>query len=701
MVEAARGVSFGQYRELLARYLAPQWRLVLLLALLLFGNLALRLINPQILRHFIDSLGADAVLSRLIVLAVVFTGVALVQQVVTVVETYVAGRVAWTATNFLRTDLARHALSLDMSYHNSHTPGEMIERVDGDPDLMAQFLSTFAISLLGSGLLLLGILGLLFREDWRAGGAIGVFVAVSFLVLLSLRNYTGRHWRAAREATADAYGFLEERIGGTEDIRTSGAKSHVMVGLFKLTRRWFRRFFKAFMISSIANNSGYSIFGAGNAIALATGAYLFLDGSITIGTVYLIFHYSNMLEQPVRAYVYEMNALQRATGSIHRILELTRTSSRVVDGPGASLPQGPLAASFDDVSFAYDAGTPVLEGVGFELAPGRTLGLLGRTGSGKTTLSRLLLRLYDPAGGIVRLGGVDVRRAKVNELRSSVSMVTQDVQLFHGTVRDNLTFFDRSISDGRVLEVANELGLAEWFASMPLGLDTTLQAGGGGFSAGEAQLLAFTRVFLTDARLIVLDEASSRLDRGTEALVQNALRRLEEERTVIIIAHHLVTVQRVDEVMILQGGRVLEHVTAGLTFQACSGRASRRCWSEYLAFPLAPVPVQAGFLPVHVRLPDNHLGGDTERHSAADSRDLQQPDGRRRAGDQRVRGVRANWRDLGGIYYRCLRRRDAAHHYGFHHPGPFAQELTVAHPGPAGQRRPPRVRGRGHKPVQG
>jgi ATP-binding cassette subfamily B protein len=559
MADAPDKVSFRQYRELLGRYLAPQRRLVLLLGVLMFANLGLQLVNPQILRRFIDSIGAGTALDGLIALALVFVGVALVQQIVSVFESYVAGRVAWTATNVLRTDLARHALSLDMSYHNAHTPGEMIGRVDKDAETMGDFLSTFAVDLLGNMLLLVSVLGLLFWEDWRAGSAVGGFVTISFLLLAGQRDFGARYWRSYGKALANTFGFMEERIGGAEDIRTSGAKPNVMSGFTQLMRTLSGIQLRAQVVFNTVNSTTEFLFGASNAVGLAVGAYLFLNGSITIGTVYLIFHYTNMLRRPIGNYTEQMNTLQQATGSIYRILELTGTRSKITDGYGRPLPEGPLSVSFDRVSFAYHGGDPVLRDLHFNLAPGRTLGLLGRTGRGKTTLSRLLARLYDPGSGTVRLGGVDIRDARVADLRRRVSMVTQEVQIFHGTVRDNLTFFDSSVSDDLLRAGIEELGLSEWLDSIPEGLDTTLRSGGGGLSAGEAQLLAFTRIFLSDAGLVVLDEASSRLDRSTEALVQNVIQRLEQDRTVIIIAHHLATVQRVDEIIILQEGRVLEH----------------------------------------------------------------------------------------------------------------------------------------------
>jgi ABC-type multidrug transport system fused ATPase/permease subunit len=187
------------------------------------------------------------------------------------------------------------------------------------------------------------------------------------------------------------------------------------------------------------------------------------------------------------------------------------------------------------------------------------LGVLGRTGSGKTTMTRLLFRLYDPHAGAVRLGNVDIREAGLADVRGHVGMVTQEVQLFNASVRDNLTLFNRRIADEAIVRALREIGLWEWFQSLPDGLDTVLGAAGGGLSAGQAQLLALTRVFLRDPGLVILDEASSRLDPATERLLERAIDRLFANRTGIVIAHRLSTVQRADDILILDHGRVAEY----------------------------------------------------------------------------------------------------------------------------------------------
>ena len=555
-------IKAGQYSGLLRRYLGPQLPFVLTLGVLLFLSLGLQLTLPQIVRYFIDEAQKGAAVGALAATAGSFIAIAVIQQLVQVFATYFSERVGWTATNNIREDLAAHALSLDMSYHNDRTPGEMIERVDGDPNELGTFFSLFIFEMLGSLLLLIGILVLLLREDWRAGLALTAFVSVGMLMLTSLRNIAVPYWKANRAASADSFGFLEERLSGTEDIRSNDAKPYVMRRFHELMRSWYDKALKAGIMSSVMFSTTMFMFGAGSAISLSLGAYLYFDDLITLGTVYLIFHYTQMLVMPINRFTQQLDSFQRASAAISRITELDAVRKTVLDPPAedqVELPVGePLSVQFDGVTFAYGED-PVLSNVGLHLEPGRVLGLLGRTGSGKTTMTRLLFRLYDPTAGAVRVGGEDLRHMPVEQLRRHISMVTQDVRLFHGTVRDNLTFFDESIPDERLVEVIDELHMRPWLDSLPDGLDTRLLSEGGGLSAGEAQLLAFARVFLKGSGVLILDEASSRLDRSTEQMIERAVDRLVRDRTVIVIAHHLATIRRCDEIAILENGRLVEH----------------------------------------------------------------------------------------------------------------------------------------------
>ncbi len=559
--EPAVSIRARQYGDLFRRYIVPQMPLVVTLGTLLFFSLGLQLVLPLIVRHFIDEAQKGAPVEGLAATAAAFIGIAVLQQVVQVIATYFSERVGWTATNNIREDLAGHALSLDMSYHNDRTPGEMIERLDGDPNELGKFFSLFIFEMLGSLLLLVGILVLLVREDWRAGLALTVFVVAGMLVLTSIRNIAVPYWKANRAASADSFGFLEERLAGTEDIRSNDAKPYVMRRFHELMRSWYGKALKAGLMSSIMFSSTMFMFGVGSAISLSLGAYLYFGDEISLGTVYLIFHYTQMLVMPINRFTQQLDSFQRASAAISRILELNAVRQTVLDPPAEDRIElagdGPLQVELDGVTFAYGED-PVLEDISMRVEPGRVLGLLGRTGSGKTTMTRLLFRLYDPTSGVVRVGGEDIRRMPVTQLRQHISMVTQDVRLFHGTVRDNLTFFDETIPDGRLLEVIDELRMRPWLESLPEGLDTRLLSEGG-LSAGEAQLLAFARVFLKGSGVLILDEASSRLDRSTEQMIERAVDRLVRDRTVIVIAHHLATVRRCDEIVILEHGRIVEH----------------------------------------------------------------------------------------------------------------------------------------------
>jgi ATP-binding cassette subfamily B protein len=301
----------------------------------------------------------------------------------------------------------------------------------------------------------------------------------------------------------------------------------------------------------------------GHLIALGSG-YLLYPVEMTAGGVLELIWYTEILFRPLERLTREMEDFQRAGASIGRIDELRRQSTAIdvqpgVMGESATLAAtGPLRVTFDKVTFGYDPDEPVLHDIDLDIAPGRVVGLLGRTGSGKTTISRLLFRLYDVQQGKIWLGGADICSLEPAQLRHRVGIVTQSVQLFRGTVRDNLTFFDASIPDGHIQDVIDTMGLGDWFGALSDGLDTELQSGDGGLSAGEAQLLVFTRVFLKDPGLVILDEASSRLDPATEAQIERAIDHLLDQRTGIIIAHRLATVARADEIVILDDGRIAE-----------------------------------------------------------------------------------------------------------------------------------------------
>ncbi len=552
-------VSLKHYWALLADHIKPQSARFALLAGLLLGSIGLQLINPQIVRHFIDAAQRGESVEKLLYAALAFIAIALVQQVVAVSATYTGENVAWTATNTLRVALLQRCLDLDMRFHNDKTPGELIERIDGDVAQIATFFSRFVIIILGNFLLLLGILVILAFEDWRISVVFAFFAALTLWGLDRVRDLAVPDQKARRQASADLFGFIEEQLNGAEDIRSSGAVSFVLRELSRFQTVILKHAYKASQKDWLMGLTGSSLLVLVNITVMVAGYYLFRDGAVTIGTVYLLISYAKLLAQPIWELYHQMRQFQTIGASVERLIELQGIPREIEDGPGAVIADGALALAFDDVGFAYVADEPVLADVSFRLEPGKVMGVLGRTGSGKTTLARLVFRLYDPDAGAIRLGDVDVRQPTLETLRRRVAMVMQDVQLFQASVRDNLTFFDPTIPDARIHAVIADLELGEWYAALPDGLNTEIEAGGRSLSAGEAQLLAFARVFLRDPGLVILDEASSRLDPATEQRIERAVDKLLRNRTAIIIAHRLGTIHRADEVLILEQGRVLEH----------------------------------------------------------------------------------------------------------------------------------------------
>lgn len=552
-------IPVRRYWDFLQQYLRPLWRSVVLLGVLLLVTIGLRVINPQIVRHFIDAATNGEALSQLSLAALIYIVSAIAIQALNIWSTYIGENIGWRTTNELRADLAKFTLKLDMTFHNDRTPGEMIERLDGDVVDLAIFFSHFAIRILANLILLGGILLALYLEDWRIGLALTIYSVVSLYSLNRLRDIAVPWWKANREADAHVFGFLEEQLSGTEDIRSSGGVPHSMRNLYRVDRERLVARRKASLMETYLIQMWVGFYELGRSIALVSGFFLYTNSLITLGTVYLILAYTDAIFRPLREIANEIQNLQKAGGSLERIQDLYKIQNKIEDKGTRTLAAGPLHVQFDDVQFSYNQQDSILHDLNVDLKPGEVLGLLGRTGSGKTTITRLLFRLYDVTGGLIRLNGVDLREYKVSELQRHIGMVTQDVQLFRASVRDNLTFFDRSVPDERIMDVLDALSLMDWFNGLAKGLDTELEGGGKGLSAGEGQLLAFARVFLKDPGLVILDEASSRLDPLTEARIERAIDLLLKNRTGIIVAHRLKTVQRADQIIILEDGGVREH----------------------------------------------------------------------------------------------------------------------------------------------
>ena len=549
--------------QLLTELLRPHRRILIGLGVALAATSALPLAGPQLLRLFIDEATAGRALAFLLAVAGVYVAVGVIAQATEVGTTYLATRVAWSATNALRERTARHALSLDLSFHGATSPGTLVERTDGDATAITRFFTDVVVKATSAALTLVGAVALVAWEDWRVGLGMAVFSACAVVVIARLRNRAVPATTAERAAYADVVGLVEEQLDGSEDLRALGAGPYAIDRHSQRSAHHLRAAVRAEAETAKVWMSVMGFFAGGGAVMLLVGWLLHRAGAISLGTVFLLFQYTQVLRRPLEVIASQLQEVQRAGAGAARIRGLLDERS-AIDATGSSpLPDGPLPVRFDRVGFAYpdeaaDGGREVLDGIDLEVAAGEVVGLVGHTGSGKTTLARLALRLIDPTEGRVALGGVDLRDAEAASLRTRVAIVTQDVQLLAASVRDNLTLFDTApATDAQLVGLLGELGLGPWLEGLPDGLDTAL-APPHGMSAGQAQLLGLARAFLRDPGLVVLDEASSRTDPATADRVESALSRLLDGRTALVIAHRLRAVQRADRIVVLDHGRVVE-----------------------------------------------------------------------------------------------------------------------------------------------
>ena len=530
------------------------------MGIVLLVHTILSIYGPQLLRDFIDGVANNASTKVLAVIAVLYLVVHLGRIAGEGLTTYLGENVAWAATNNIRVDLLVHAITLDMEFFNSHPPGTMLERTDGDANQLAKFFSQFSLRFLRSILLVVGIAIVMAFEDWRVCLVILTFIGAMAILIIKLRTFGVPYNERLREVAGKLYGLVEERLTNMEDIKALGGVTYSLRQMEAYIGQQVRLGRLAYSLGGLVWPCTLFLTGVGAGFMLAWGGYLFLNGQMTIGTVYLMYAYMNLMIWPIEELSHEMEELQKAGGSLVRIDGLRREKTSLRYGTKTEFGDHPVKVSFQNVHFRYQHDSDVvLKNVNFELAPGHTLGIAGRTGSGKTTIGRLLARMYDPDKGQVLLNGQNLQEFDQDALRRKVGVVSQNVQFFSGTLRDNLCLFDRCYTDQQIENALRELNLIPWLEKMPQGLNMAMSSTSLDLSTGEAQRLALARVFLRNPEVVILDEAVASLDPATEVEVEISLQKLLQGRTGVVIAHKMKSLEKVDEVLILEKGEVLEY----------------------------------------------------------------------------------------------------------------------------------------------
>ncbi len=552
---------------MLASLLRPQWRLVAAFAAVLSVATAIPLGASILLARFVRLAIERAAPSRLVPVAAAYAGLGLLSAGLTVAVTWRATVAAWGITNGLRHDLADYVLRADLGFHRDRTPGELVTRVDADITSMTQFLSTVVAQLIAIAVLALGAVAVALVIEPVLAPALAVACAVVGFVTYRLRDRSVAQTIVERAAEADVMSAAEQYLAGADDVASLGAGRHGVARVGERSAVFVAAARDRVREQMTMQGTVRVTVAAAEVAMIAYGSVAAARGSLDVAGVVLGYRLVSSVSSKVDHLTWRMQDAQGASGAAHRVMELV-AEQRIVASGQTRVPEGPLAVRFDNVELVYDdeAGThAAVKCLDLVLPAGRLLGVIGRTGSGKTSLARLLLRLVAPTGGRILLNDVDLAEVDDDTLRHRVTAVPQDVQLFPGTVEQNVTLF-ATHTRAEVIAALGAVGLDDWLNTLPDGLETRLASDNRddsgtrvGLSAGQAQLLALSRALLRNPAVVVLDEATSRVDPTTQNAIAHAMRRLVAGRTALVIAHRLETLDVCDDIAVLADGVLVEH----------------------------------------------------------------------------------------------------------------------------------------------
>jgi ATP-binding cassette, subfamily B, multidrug efflux pump len=512
--------------------------------------------------------GLDSTVAiRLIILMLL--GSVLVRLALQGVQTFNIQAVGQRLTARIRKDLFEHAMSLSLRFHDRMPVGKLLTRLTSDVDALAEVFGSGAVGVLGDLVSLLVIAVSMLLIEWRLGLLLLVTqVPVTLVIVLLQRRYRKANYRV-REELSQLNADFQENLQGLEVVQMFRREA-VNGDRFQRTGLAYRSAVNGtiFFDSSISAFLEWVSLGA-VALVLALGGWMVTAGAMGLGTLTTFILYSQRLFDPLRQMAERFTQIQGGLTAVERIGELLEEPLEIVDHgasvdsalvQNASFSQARGEVIFEEVDFAYRKDEPILRNLSFRIAPGEHVALVGPTGSGKTTVIRLLCRLYEPQRGRILLDGQDIRTLPLQELRRQLGVVLQDTFLFSGTVADNLRL-DRPLDDQKLQEVCRDLGLDPLLGRLPEGLDTELRERGGNLSSGERQLLAVARVAIRNPTVLVMDEATAFMDPSTEATLQRDLDRLLNRRTAVVIAHRLATVEAADRILVLRRGSLIEQGT--------------------------------------------------------------------------------------------------------------------------------------------
>lgn len=546
------------FASFIIKYLKNQRSTMISLAVFFIANIVLQIVTPQVLSYFIDSAVSRKTLKYISLIVLIYLGTIILKMVVSVCESYFAKRFGWKITNSFRKDVLAHFLKIDMEHHQKWTSGEVITRLDEDVEGLFSYFYILIFKLVGSTLLMVGVLIALAMKNLVIALAMLVMCIISIWIFKVIQDYGMNLYVRRSEAISKFNGILKEQIDNAIEIRTNAAEQFSFHRLKIAMKERFRKSLPGGMMYSKLWSASTLVDAIVTVISLSIAVVLWDKGLITLGTVYLIHNYSELIYDPLQNFRNNLSDLQNAKAGLIRVKEMLDIESNITEGT-YEIDKMNITLTVKNLSFGYSENNNVLHNICFEAKQGERLGIMGETGCGKSTLTKLLTRLYEFHSGEILLNGISIKELRGESLHNAIAYCTQEVQFLHGTLRDNITLFNEEFSDAAILDAIKQIDLEQWFEKFPEGLDTNLEMGKNNLSCGEAQLISIIRLFLKNPAIIILDEISSQLDYITEQRILSALDILTQNRTVITIAHKLSALRWTDNIMILKDGTIVEY----------------------------------------------------------------------------------------------------------------------------------------------
>jgi ABC-type multidrug transport system fused ATPase/permease subunit len=528
----------------------------------LVGYTLVALLPPYLAKVAVDDGIVPGDLGTLTVVVAVFLAAGIAAFALSGAQTYYTGWVGERALADLRIKLFDHLQRLSLGYYERNRTGAIISRITNDVEALDQLVTDGISSLVQNSLLLLGTAVVLFVLDWRLALATLVVLPLMAAVTAWFRSRSNRAYRRVRERLGLVTATLAEDISGMRVVQSFTREPTSQVTFRGVNERYREANYETVVLSGVYFPTVEVLSAIATAIVLGVGGALVIDGSVEIGTLLAFTLYLANFFDPVQQLSQLYNTFLAATAALDRITVVLDEEPEVVDAPAArELPEIRGRVRFEDVRFGYGGLPDVLHSFDLDVAPATTVALVGHTGAGKSTIAKLLTRFYDPRAGRITIDGHDLREVTQESLRKQLGIVPQEGFLFAGTIADNIAFARPHATRAEIETAAEAVGADRFVQELPAGYDTDVGERGFKLSLGQRQLIAFARALLADPRILILDEATSSVDIGTERRIERGLRRLLAGRTAFVIAHRLSTIRGADLIVVLDHGRIVEQGT--------------------------------------------------------------------------------------------------------------------------------------------